>query len=144
LGREAIGYPMQKRLPSNVAWFEVLAYTSLGIGAIISILQWSQNVAHARVLGGAGFVLFVEAFVFAFTALFIWLIARRRKNWARWLFLIFALLRLPVYSRVLDQILRFNPVAGILSLVQFATQAVALFLIFAGNARDWFKRTIPT
>jgi uncharacterized SAM-binding protein YcdF (DUF218 family) len=74
--------------------------------------------------------------------LFIWLVARRHKNWARWLLLILFVLGLPFYFRVLGQMLRLNPTAGSLSVVQVLAQTVAQFLIFTGNARDWFHDRI--
>jgi hypothetical protein len=133
---------MHKHLPSNVARFELLMYLSLGIGVIVSTLQWSQTVAMSAPLGGAGFAIFVQAFVLAFMVLFIWLVARRHKNWARWLLLILFVLGLPFYFRVLGQMLRLNPTAGNLSVVQVLAQTVAQFLIFTGNARDWFHDRI--
>lgn len=123
-------------MPSNVARFEQLMYLSLGIGVIVAALQWSRNVAMA----GTGFVLFVQAFVLAFMALFIWLVARRHKNWARWFLLVISILGLPGYLRLLGPLLRFNPVAGTLSLAQDVAQVVALLLIFTGDARAWFER----
>jgi hypothetical protein len=128
-------------LPSNVARFEQLMYLSLGIGLIESALQWSQNVTQANAFGGAGFVLFVQAFVVVFMVLFIWLVARRHKNWARWLLLVIFILGLPIYVKTLGPMLPFNPVAGILSVLQLLCQLVALVLIFTGNARGWFEQS---
>ena len=127
-------------MPSNVARFEQLMYLSLGIGVIVAALRWSPNVAQAAALGGVGLVLFVQAFVLAFMVVFIWLVARRHKNWARWLLLILSVLGLPGYLRMLVPLLRFDPVAGTLSLAQDLAQVVALLLIFTGNARAWFEK----
>ena len=135
---------MQKHLPSNVAWFERLMYLSLGIGVITSALRWSELVALGGPLGGANAMIFVLAFVFAFMALFIWLVARRHKNWARWFLLILGLLGLPSYFRTLGEVLQVNPVAGTLSLLQILAQVVAFFLIFTGDARDWFEQPSAT
>ena len=131
-----------KEVPSNVARFERLMYLSLGIGLIEALLTWNRNVALARAMGGAYFVLFGQIFVLAFFVLFIWLVARRRKNWARWLLLILQILGLPGYVRALSRMLPSEPLAGALSLAQFLVIAMALVLVFTGNARDWF-RIIP-
>lgn len=134
---------MQKRLPSNVAWFEVLMYASLGLGVIVSTLQWSQSVERASAMGlGAGFVLFVQASVVAFIVLFIWLIARRQKNWARWIFLILGVLGLPFSLWSAWRLLLAGLATGTLMFVQLLMQAAAVLLIFTGNARDWFKRAV--
>ena len=133
----------ESKLPSNVARFEQLMYLALVIGLFDSALTWNHNVALAGKLGGVYFVLFGQAFVFVFIVLFIWLVARRRKNWARWLMLVLFVLGLPPYFGGLHRLLNFEPVAGALSLVGFLVQVIALSLIFSGNARDWFKTT-PT
>ena len=134
--------PEQPRpgLPSNVAKFEELMYLSVTVGVVVSALLWDQNVALASQLGVA-FVLFVQAFGLAFVVLLIWLIARRRKNWARWLFLIVGILGLAFYLGELPTLLRLYPFAGFLSVVQMGAQTVATVLIFTGNARDWFKQS---
>jgi hypothetical protein len=129
---------LQKHLPLNVARFEQLMYLSLGIGAIVTMLRWNQTVALAGPVGGASFVLFVDTFVLAFMVLFIWLVARRHKNWARWSLLITFILGLPAGLLALGS-MPFHPIAGVLSLAQVALQAIALILIFTGSARAWFR-----
>ena len=69
--------------PSNGVRFEQLMYLSLGISVILVALQWNQLVAQFRDLGGAASAIFAFTVAFAIRILFIWLIARRRKNWAR-------------------------------------------------------------
>jgi hypothetical protein len=71
---------------AHVARFEQLEYLSLGITQIVLALQWNQRVALTD--RGAGFVLFAQTLWFVFAVLFIWLIARRHKNWARWLWFV--------------------------------------------------------
>jgi preprotein translocase subunit SecY len=78
-----VSLPSSNARPSNVVRFEQLWYLSLGIGVIQSMPQWNRLRADARAVGGAAFVLFIQISVFAMTVFVIWLIARRRKNWAR-------------------------------------------------------------
>jgi hypothetical protein len=131
----------EKELPSNVARFEQLMYASLLIGLFNSALTWNQNVARASKIGGAYFVLYIQVFVLAFIVLFIWLVARRRKNWARWVLLVLFVLGMPGTVRVVRHWLSIEPVAGVLNLVQILAQVIALVYVFTGNARDWFKGT---
>jgi len=126
-------------VPSNVARFEQLMYSSIGIGLIISALTWNRNVAQAGPLGGVVFVLFVGAFVLGSMVLLIWLAARRHKNWARCLYLILWILGLPAFVGMLSRMLHLEPFVAALMLAQSLAQAVALVLVFTGNARDWFK-----
>jgi hypothetical protein len=116
-------------------------YLSLGIGAVQSILQWGSLVDSAHAAGrGIGFILFIQASVFAMEVLFIWLIARRRKNWARWVWLIIFILAIPFAPPVLVRILRSSgPVVATFMCMQNLAQIAALYMIFAGNARKWFK-----
>jgi hypothetical protein len=118
-------------------------YLSLGIGLIISALSWNHNVAQASKIGGAYFVLYILIFVAASFVLLIWLVARRHKNWARWILLVLSVSGIPSEIGVIRHLFSFAPVAGVLSLVQNSVQAIALVSVFTGNARDWFKGT-PT
>ena len=131
-------------MPSNVARFERLMYLSLGIGVLVSALTWTRLVAQAGRVGGATFVFWVQAITLAIIVCFIWLVARRRKNWARWLLLIIGVLGLPGYFRMLAPTLHFAPIAGILSLTQLVLQVIATVMIFTGNARDWFAAPART
>lgn len=126
-------------MPSNVTRFEQLAYLSLGIGIVVAALQYPSLSGQA----GAGFTLFVQAFVLGFLFLLVWLIARRRKNWARWVLLILFLVGIPAYIPILSDMLLVSSLSGILSIVQLFTQGVALYLIFTGDAASWFKKTLP-
>jgi hypothetical protein len=129
----------ERELPSNVARFEQLMYLSLAIGLINATLTWDHNVAQASKLGGAYFVLFIQMFVISFIVLFIWLVARRYKNWARWVLLVLFVLGMPGTVGVVRQWFRLEPVVGVLNLVQILIQVIALVYVFTGNARDWFK-----
>jgi peptidoglycan/LPS O-acetylase OafA/YrhL len=123
-------------MPKNVARFEVLAYISIAIGVITSALEYQRFSTMAN----PAFILLVQLFVFLIFVLFIWLIARRRKNWARWLFLILFLLGLPFYIPSLAAMIKNNPISGLLSVVQMLIQGAAIFLVFSGDAKEWFRK----
>ena len=124
-------------MPSNVARFEQLMYLTIGIGIINSALQFQSFSRQA----GAAFTLFVQAVVFAFAVLLIWLIARRRANWARWVLLVMFLIGVVPFIPILSKTLQTSPLSGVLSIVQFLAQGIALYLVFTGNAVAWFKRS---
>ena len=126
--------------PSNVILFEQLWYLSLGIGVIQSILQWHREVALAHAAGrGIHFILFIQGFVLAVTVLFIWLIARRRKNWARWVLLTVTIVGIPFALPGLSLLLRSGLVTATLVCAQNLAQVAALYLVFTGDAREWFR-----
>jgi hypothetical protein len=126
-------------MPSNVARFEQLMYLSIAIGVIGSALEWNRLVLQADPVGGAPFVLVVQGLVIASEVILIWLIARRRKNWARWLALISFLVGIPFGVNTYIELFQTNALVGILSTIQDLLQIIALYLIFTGNARDWFQ-----
>jgi hypothetical protein len=90
-------------------------------------------------------VLAVDAVIIVLIAGAVWLAARRRQNWARWLLLAIWLLELPLQTAGLlvtelggAEVGR--PSLFVISLVplQWAAQAAALAYAFTGNARGWF------
>ena len=121
--------------PSNVVRFEQLMYVSIGIGTFQLSLQWNQLVANFHDLGGATFVLFVWTFALAIRVLLIWLVARRRNNWARKLL---AAMFLFSTTSLIGQPMNIG-LANRFLFVSLVCQIVALFLIFTGNAREWFE-----
>lgn len=125
---------MQKHLPSNVARFEQLMYLSLGLALVETALEW--NRIFAEVHGNVRFAVFVVYF-YTFLALCIWQAAREHKNWARWVLLILYAIALPASLQP-----GLTLVAVIMRAGQFLAAAVALFLIFTGNARPWFDRSV--
>jgi hypothetical protein len=124
---------------SNVARFEQLMYLSIALGVIESALSWNQSVLEADPVGGASFVLVVQIIVITSEVTLIWLIARRRRNWARWLALISFLVGIPFSMNTYIDLFQSGALAGILDTAQDLLQLVALYLIFTGNARDWFQ-----
>src|SRR5260370_27853181 len=71
--------------PSNVVRFEQLMYGAVVIEVIAAIVQWGQLMAETPHLLAAGPI---AAILNILTdVLFIWLVARRRKSWVRWLIL---------------------------------------------------------
>jgi hypothetical protein len=131
--------PMSR--PSNVVLFEELRYLAIGLALVEILLGWSQLAAGSDKIGGPRTIGFIAFYVSSFFIVLIWLAARERKNWARWVLLILFAVAIPAYFP------RFDPSAGvtiskrILRFGQFASQAIALFLTFTGNARGWFVRT---
>jgi hypothetical protein len=122
-------------VPSNVVRFERLMYLSLASSVIWPTFRWyAHGLVLIEVLG--------NVLSLVFMASFIWLAARRRKNWARWVLLVVFIFSTHGYLRILLPHWRAHgPDAFALGLaVQIPAQLVALILIFTGNARDWFKQ----
>lgn len=123
-------------IPNNVLRFEVLLYLSLMLDSLSVAFQdrtpgggmTEQMILAATVVAGGLIVLFVY---------FVWLAARRRKNWPRWA--LAAVLVLSVTSLV--QVIGENGVeldSGI-EIVSCLLTAAGLYCSFTGDAQGWFN-----
>lgn len=117
----------------------ILYITTLGLGLVRSAIEFPRLVEQSSAAGGVGFVIFVQAFVFAFLWLNIFLIGKR-KNWARYLFVVLFILGTPFSIMPLVKSLSAEPISGLLGIIQIAAQIFALVLLFKAPSRIWFKK----
>lgn len=146
LSLQALAARMEMPMPSTVAWFERLMYTALGLGCFNVILGYPHLSEDPRISAlGADFpLIFVIVFLVFSLPLavwWIWLIARRRKNWARWTQLVLFIVSLPFVISTAATMLSTEPVVGALSGLAGALQSAALVMVFSGESRDWLKRS---
>jgi len=128
-------------MPSNIRNFFWLNCLSLILGLGTATLTAHTTAAMAAAAGhGPGFVIAIQVFVLAFMLLILWLIAFKRQNWARWLWLALFVLGTPGYIAIFKNLFGIS-LAGAISLTQVALQLVALYFVFTGNAVAWFRRT---
>jgi peptidoglycan/LPS O-acetylase OafA/YrhL len=124
------------KLPRNVLLFEVLLYLSLILDALSVAFQdrtpgadmTSSMIAVATAMAG-GLILLLFYFV--------WLAARRRKNWPRWV--LAAALLFSIAS--LWQVIGENGLeldSGI-EIVSCVLTAAGLYFSFSGDAQGWFN-----
>ena len=123
-------------LPRNVFWFEVLLYASLMLDALSVAVQdrtptaeVSEQMIMANTLIGGGMILLLLYFV--------WLAARRRKNWPRWV--LGAALLLSVIS--LFQVIGASgfELDSVIEIVSCLLTAAGLYYSFTGDAKGWFN-----
>ena len=132
-------------MPSNVAWFERLMYGALLLSLVSGYLVAQNEVASVADEAGLpaavlfGLVVAIAIIIFAIWVLFIWLAARRRKGWARYVLAALFVIGLVFYVRGYAAIVE-RPVEGLVNGVQLVMELVALVLVFTGNAREWFAR----
>jgi hypothetical protein len=125
-------------MPPNVVWFERLMIAAVFCGLAGVFLFWQrEGVSSTAELAIAAGLVIVN---FGLMLLLIWLIARRRKGWVRYVIAVLFLLGLPYALKSAQAELMIYPVEGGLSVVQLALQGVALVLVFTGNARAWFAK----
>ena len=123
-------------LPRNVFWFEVLLYASLMLDALSVAVQdrtptaeVTEQMIMANTLIGGGMILLLLYFV--------WLAARRRKNWPRWV--LAAALVLSVIS--LLQVIGANgfELDSVIEIVSCVLTGAGLYYSFTGDAKGWFN-----
>jgi hypothetical protein len=123
-------------LPRNVFRFEVLLYASLMLDALSVAVQDRTPTAEvtepmimANTLIGGGMILLLLYFV--------WLAARRRKNWPRWVL---------GAALVLSMISPFQVIGAsgfeldsVIEIVSCVLTAAGLYYSFTGDAKGWFN-----
>lgn len=123
-------------LPRNVFRFEILLYASLMLDALSVAVQdrtptadISEQAIMANTLLAGGMIVLLLYFV--------WLAARQRKNWPRWV--LGAALVLSVIS--LFQVIGDNGVEldSLIEIVSCGLTAAGLYFSFTGDAKGWFN-----
>lgn len=125
-------------MPRNVLIFERLMYAMIAFGALLAALDAARIAALAGV--GAGVATAGSILGLAIYGGLVWLAARRRKNWARWLLLIIAVIGFFMAYPQMSAAFRTAPLIGAAHLVQFLMEVVALWFVFTGDARPWFRK----
>ena len=124
------------KIPKNVLRFEVLLYSSLILDALSVAFQdrtpsadmTESTIAVATVLA-AGLILLLFYFV--------WLAARRRKNWPRWVLLATLVLSVISLFQIIDD--SGLQLDSAIEVVSCALTAAGLWCSFTGDARGWFN-----
>jgi peptidoglycan/LPS O-acetylase OafA/YrhL len=124
------------KIPKNVLRFEVLLYSSLILDALSVAFQdrtpsadiTESTIAAATVLA-AGLIMLLFYFV--------WLAARRRKNWPRWVLLATLVLSVISLFQIIDE--SGLQLDSAIEVVSCALTAAGLYCSFTGDAQGWFN-----
>jgi hypothetical protein len=123
-------------LPRNVLRFEILLYASLMLDALSVAFgdrTPREDMTESMIMTES----VLSGFVILLLLYFVWLAARRRKNWPRWV--LAAALVLSVIS--LLQVIGGKGVeldSGI-EIVSCAFTAAGLYFSYIGDAQGWFN-----
>jgi hypothetical protein len=115
-------------MPANIARFERLAYLSFALFLLAGYLDQDYDPAGFVATG----VLFGSISI-----LLIWLTARRRKNWARWVYSILSAMGIAAdtwgyFTSALDR-------ADIVMMCSDIALVAALYYAWGGSSGDWFR-----
>jgi branched-subunit amino acid permease len=123
-------------LPKNVWWFEVLLYASLTLDSLSVAFQDrtpradmpEQMISVATIMAAVLILLLV---------FFVWLAARRRKNWPRWALTAALVLSSISLTQVIgEKGLQFD---SFVDVVSCALTLAGLYCSFTGDAKGWFN-----
>lgn len=129
-------------VPSSVRVFELLMYVSLLAGILIN------NFAN-RLFGGNTLEMSAELLLRQSLSLIIfvfltWMAARRRKDWARWIIVVFLGLRgIALVTTILSAVL-LSRFSSLIILAEPILQIIALCYIFSSSANKWFGTSSET
>ena len=121
------------KVPRNVLWFEALLYVSLMLDALSVAFQ--DRTPTAELI--EQMILIVAAAVVLLQVFFVWLAARHRKNWPRWVLAAALLFSVILSFQVIGENgLELDYSIGIVSC---GLTAAGLYFSFTGDARGWFN-----
>jgi hypothetical protein len=123
-------------MPANVAWFERLMFVAILLG-LTDIYTTARRGGVSFPSGVAAAVILTGVYV-----VLIWLAARRRKSWPRYVLAVLFVLTLAAALVSLPTDLRERPFDVLVNGLQCLAEAVALVLVFTGNARAWFAQPV--
>jgi hypothetical protein len=124
--------------PESVVWYERLAWAAFAV-SLASAAASPATLAKYYDRYPIGYPIAI-AVVLAGQLIWIWLVARKRQNWARWISLIVMLIGIPKAIWDIEERFQVNPVASIFYYAAFAISIVSVMLLFRGDAREWFSR----
>ena len=104
-------------------------YLSVAIGVGLFSTEW-PTIASKVQASEMRLVLLIFVSAKVVRLALIWLTARKRQNWARWVLLVLVLLGLPQFLRTLGPLLAAHPLLWAVRIGQFALDIVAFVLIF--------------
>ena len=124
-------------MPKNVLRFERLGYLTVVLGSLAAMLaNWPTIIKFSQQYPFAYPVMI--ALVWILQLSWIWIIARKHQNWARWFSVV------TIVICVLMEVMSFrtkyqtNPVAEIVNCMIYVMWIVEFSLLFTADAKPWF------
>lgn len=122
-------------VPKNVLWFEVLLYLSLTLDALSAAFQdrtpnanVTEQMINIGTMMAIGLILLLVYLV--------WLAARHRKNWPRWVLVAALVLSVLTLVPAIGQ--KGLELDSGIEVISCALTAMGLYFSFTGDAVGWF------
>lgn len=132
-------------MPKSIVWFERLAYLSLLLSILSQALHWSM--VRAAFSQNSYIYPVSAAITLAVQVMLIWLTARRRTNWARWMWMVlsFSTSGFAAYAAVTgtDRGVDADLVSALARYGMYAIAFLSAAMLLMPDARDWFRTAPP-
>ena len=123
-------------VPKNVWWFEVLLYASLTLDAL-SVAFQDRTPRPDMTEQMIGVATIMAAVLILLLTSFVWLAARRHKNWPRWALTAALVLSSISLTQVIgEKGLQFDSFVDVISC---GLTLAGLYCSFTGDAKGWFN-----
>jgi hypothetical protein len=122
--------------PVSVVWYERFAVAAVA-ATLASGAANRATLAKYYSQYPIGYPIEI-ACVLAVQLLWIWLIARRRQNWARWISLVWMVFCIPMEILHFNERIRLGAAAAITNYLAVILGMVAVSLLLRRDARRWF------
>lgn len=128
--------------PRSIVSFERVVLLMIVIGLADAVLNWEiLNAELARQGIGEGVAGAAYGVSVVISLLLLWLIARRRSNVARWIYVVLCVASLAVALPAIGALSRLPMSALLIEAAQWLLAILSVFLLFARDARAWFARS---
>ena len=122
-------------IPATFSKAATIIYASIGVGVVKSVLyELLTDTSLLNDFNGLIATILILAFIFLLGHQ-----AGEAKNWARITFSILVILGTLFIPNLIIQELNTVPILGILTILQTGLQLYAVYILFSGDCREWFK-----
>ena len=118
--------------PKEVEYFEILQFTVLFIGVVLSAMMYTSSIQ----LASPFYVLFLQFVTLLFLLWLIVMISRKRSNKAKWAYVILFAVGLPFSIPQLSNMLD-NGIQGYISIFQLALTCISIYFLFTPNFKEY-------
>lgn len=130
-------------MPTNVKNYLGLSIIGLAIGLVSAVFGFDDAAAKIPSPSGGTIIIVIDIVMFAISIGLITAVVWGHQNWARWVQAVFYVLGLASLA-----MMAVNPAAAAqmssfqlgVAVVNTILQGIALFFIFTGDAKAWFKK----
>lgn len=126
---------MENEKPKSVHKTLIILWSLLLIEVIRSVLMLYSYASQGALTSK---FIFYFLWIIGLEALIIFFIAKR-KNWARWLYIIFLVIEIPSAISSLDKNPHQKSILGTMELIQIIAYFLVFFFLFSKPVRGWFN-----